>query len=242
MLTSISVTVTPNTRTGMINISSVAAVSRVGDISRITISRKESGGTRFTVVKTIDVSALSDLTFELADISGISGKSYDYAVYVYGSDTIIPAEQDLFQNNKCVVDGLFIGDETAQYLAVANFKTEHIRNIEVEHVATLSGRLPYRISNADTNYESGKSSGLFMYIQGCTLVPDYYHTLSKEILDWLTDGNNKILKTHDGQAWVVSIDNKPAETYNEFLGAQTIEFDWVEIGELEDEELVEVSA
>ena len=242
MLSSISVTISSNTKTGMIDIQSTTSLQNLGTISKITILRSIANAGDYSIVKTIEPTTVDDLKFHLADIGGVSGKTYDYVVYVYKQDTLIPAESDLFEDLICKVDGLFIGDGTAQYFAVANFKTEHVRNIQVEHVTTLSGRLPYRISNADTNYETGTSSGLFMYIQGCTLIPDYNHTLSKEILDWLTDGNSKVLKTHDGQAWVISIDDKPAENYSEFLGAHTVEFDWVEIGELSEVQLVEVSA
>jgi len=244
LLSSISVTIVPDAHSGVININSVGQTQDVSNIGKIVIARKVTSGTDWNDISTVTVEDVGDLTFEMNDISAVAGQVYSYNFDVYPPDSEMPSESGMVENIKCTLDGLFIGDSAAQYVAIANFQTEHMRNTAVQHVTTLSGRYPYRISNADTNYETGTSSGLFMYFDPdtCTITPDNYHVLSKEIIDWLTNGESKVLKTHDGQVWLVSIGENPAEIYNEFLGAHTIEFDWTEIGDVSEVELVGVSA
>jgi hypothetical protein len=56
-----------------------------------------------------------------------------------------------------------------------------------------------------------------------------------EIIDFLSDGTNKILKTSDGDAWCVSIDSGIQITFDgHFVGSSKIKFNWTEIDEIPD--------
>lgn len=241
-MNSISVLAANNSYEGGITIHSTALATSLttseGTITGITISRKavESGAADglglWQDLKTISVSTVSDLNFNLLDILTLSGTMYNYKVAVMSGSTEV--EYEYLWNIKCTFEGLFIGDFSEHYLAQSNFKTETKRNMAVEYVTTLSGKHPYRVSNSNLNYTTGTSAGLFLELSSDKrrLMPDTYHRYSNKVLDFLCDGNSKILKTHDGQGWYVSIDKEPMKVYSDYQGMNALQFAWTEIGEM----------
>lgn len=237
MLTSITVVVQNNPYLCGIELASAVNVQSVGDITSVVIYRKEGEGV-FEVVGEIEVTQLSDLTFDILDAGTKSGTPYTYSIDVMQGDTI--AEFQTYDPVLCAFEGLFIGNEEAYYIAGTNFKTETKRNIQREYVKTLSGRYPYAISNADTDYTSGTSTGLFLQLtqDRKKFLPDTYHSMSDRVIDFLCDGTPKILKTHDGQVWYVSIDASPNTVYSEFIGNNAVQFGWTEIDDVPLESLI----
>ena len=243
LLTSITVTVTNNPYLCGIEITSTANVESVGSITSVVINRSENDGS-YEVIKTIEVTDVADLTFDLLDASAKSGSQYEYSINLMAGETI--SEFGVSDAVQCSFCGLFVGDSTGYYIAGTNFKTETKRNILREYVTTLAGRYPYAVSNADTNYTTGTSTGLFLQLtpDKKSFLPDTYHTYSNAVVDFLCNGNPKILKTHDGQAWYVSIDASPNVVYSDFTGNNAVQFSWTEVGELpmDGSSVIEVSA
>ena len=233
MLSYISVEIKNNPYRGGIEIISTAQSDTIGNITSVRITRKVYKKIGWTDVYTKDIESVNDLNFKLVDIATVSGTSYSYGIdLLYGNNII---ESGLVENIECQLEGLFIGNFDKQYIAGTNFETDARRNTQVEYVTTLAGRTPYRVSNAATNYSTGQSRGLFLKVtnDGKKFIPDYNHDYSKEILDFLTDGTDKILKTNDGEAWFVSIDSGAASPFNEhYYGMNEIRFNWTEVGDL----------
>jgi hypothetical protein len=46
----------------------------------------------------------------------------------------------------------------------------------------------------------------------------------------LTNGLQKVMRTPDGRGWTISVDGEPRVNKDEFFGADTISFDWTEVG------------
>ena len=233
MLTYITVTVENNCYRGGIEIKSTVATDSVGSVSSILISRKDRSKTGWTELYTRAIESVEDFNFNLFDITAISGKSYDYAFDVKAGNNVI--ESQIIDNINCWFDGLFVGNFNEQYIAGSNYKTDTKRNTEVNYVTTLGSRTPYRVSNGLSNYTTGTSEGLFLKVtsDGKRFIPDVDHSYSTQVLDFLSDGTGKILKTHDGQIWYISIDNTPATPYNNgFEGMNSVTFSWTEIGDV----------
>lgn len=227
MLTSISVTARNNPYKCGIVIRSSALVSSLGGSSTISISRRVTGSSAWEMIYISTVSSVSDLSFEFLDITSLSGIIYDYQIE-YGS------EFGTINRVRCWFEALFVGDFEQQFIAQSNYKTETKKNMAVEYVTTLAGKYPYRVSNSNLCYTTGTSAGLFLELgsDGKTLMPDTYHTFSNKVMDFLCNGECKVLKTHDGQGWYVSIDKEPAKVYSDFMGMNAIQFAWTEIGEM----------
>lgn len=233
MLTSIKVTCENKPYRGGIELRSTTSKTSIDNITSIVIKRKRYDKSGWNTIHTIDVSEVNDLKFKLFDITALSGKSYYYSIDIKNGNSTI--ETEIFPLVECWFCGVFIGDEKQQFIAGSNYKTESSRNTEVAYIKTLNTRTPYRVSNAQLNYTSGNTSGLFLKVtdDGKKFIPDYDHSYSESVIDFLTDGRNKILKTEEGQAWYVSIDDSPSTPYNDgYIGVNPVSFNWTEIGDL----------
>ena len=230
MLTCIKVSISNNLNRGGIEIKSQSTSVTLNNITSIKILRKEYTGSVWSLIYTVEVSSKNDLNFSLFDILTRSNTRYSYSFDVMSGSSRL--ESQIFDDIECWFDGLFIGNFEHQYFAFANCETETKRNTQVEYVTTLSGRTPYRVSNANTNYVTGKSSGLFFDLDANdNFTPDYFHKYSENVVDFLTDGSNKILKTNDGQMWYVSVDDViDLPFHDRYLGKNEISFSWTEIG------------
>ena len=131
-------------------------------------------------------------------------------------------------------DGLFIGDYTKQYVAPYNCNTTYTQITQSNYVTTLSARTPYKVINANVNYASGNSSALFLQLDNNNNpIPDYSGEYTEEILTYLTNGEDKILKTSRGEIWLVTIDQEVNVDPNDnYEGTRIISFNWTEIGDV----------
>lgn len=233
MLTYITVDISNNMYRGGIEISATKNKDSLGNATAIKISRKAKNKPGWFDVYTQQLETVDDLSFNLFDITTICGITYSYSFDVMAGNGII--ESGTIEDVQCWFEGLFVGDFIKQYVAGSNYTTDVKRNREVAYVTTLGSRTPYRVSNGLANYSTGSSSGLFLRLTDDKkgFVPDVDHSFCDEVVEFLSDGNGKVLKTHDGQAWYISIDGAIDIPFNErFGGMNSVSFNWTEIGDI----------
>ena len=101
-------------------------------------------------------------------------------------------------------------------------------------VTTLSGKYPYVVSNANTDYESGQFSMMFMPKDSdgeYTTENDYIYR--EDIKAFLNDGKPKIMKLSDGRIWMIATTDGLTEDNGEVEHYVHHSFNWVEIGDPE---------
>ena len=235
-ITSINITIKNNPVKGFIEFMSQKNTSASGQISYVLIYRRIHGDDDYNRIYEKVITNTDQLTFYDFDIGVKCGTSYDYYIELTDGNsigyTVIEFKEIL--GVECWFDGLFVGNYEKQYIAPLNCSTSVIRNTQANYIMTLAGRTPYRVSNTNANYTTGQSSGLFMPI-GNNNQPIKIDTkeYTKEIVDFLVDGTEKILKTSDGEAWLVSVDpgvEIPSSDY--FTGFNIINFNWTETGDI----------
>lgn len=251
-LTKISVTIENNPDKGGIEIKSELTGVTASDIDQVVIKRAEDASTSgvdinyWETIYSFTVEDVDDLEFDLLDILALSTHKYKYSIDLNAENQLMPSgysvvESETFGDNPdngdppflCEFDGLLIGTFSTQYMSVADWTNEYVRHTSVEYVNTLAGRTPYRVSNSDNNYCTGEVSGLFMKKINNKLVPDYNHMHTERVIDFLTDGTQKLLKTGDGMIWCVSIDSDVNAPFHErFIGKNEIRFNWTETGDV----------
>lgn len=206
----------------------------------MTISRRKVEGGSWTDIYNREISSTEEAKMKLIDILAVSGTKYHYNIDIYEGDSFI--ESQLYEDIQCQLDGLFVGDFNKVYVAGSNFKTDFQVNRIVEYVTTLASRYPYAVSNAAVNYITGTSTALFLPLteDNRKFERDYYSKYTDEVLSFLRDGNEKILKTHDGHIWYILIDANIQQINSGFWGANDIQFAWTEIGEVPQYGLLEV--
>lgn len=235
-ITSISITIKNNSAKGFIEFNSQKNTGASDQISYVLISRRVHGEDDYERMYEKVITNTDQLTFSDFDIGVKCGTSYDYYIELTDGNSIgyTTIEFGEILDVECWFDGLFIGNYEKQYMAPLNCSTSVTRNTQANYVMTLAGRTPYRVSNTNANYTTGQSSGLFMPLNNYNQpVKMNTRDYTKEVVDFMVDGTEKVLKTSDGGAWLVSIDpgvEIPSSDY--FTGFNMISFNWTEVGDI----------
>lgn len=236
-LSSIKIHISNNPYRGCIEIVSEKQQGASSNIAYVLIHRKRHGSSdSYQKIYEKVINTVNDLTFEDIDITSKFGISYDYFIELTNGNTTgyTVYEFDTIYNIECWFEGLFVGTYDKQYMAHLNCNTSTVQNTQANYVMTIASRTPYRISNAYTNYTTGQSSGLFAPLDsnGQPILQDNKEYI-EEVVRFLCDGENKFLKTNDGQIWYVSIDPSVDISSDEnFRGSSEISFNWTEIDDV----------
>ena len=236
-LSSISISIENNPYKGYIDITSNRNVSSLGNIAYIHIFHRQYNVSQsYQKIYEIKVETLDDLDFIIHDYTCVAGLHYQYYIEVADGNqagyTVL--ENETISNVECYFEGLYIGNDTSQYMAHLNCSTDIARNTQINYVNTLSGRTPYRVSNNNLNYTTGHSSGLFLQLdENGNIISERNSSYEKEVIDFLTDGTSKIIKTSNGGMWYVSIDQEvDMSDDDKYAGMNLISFSWTEIGDV----------
>ena len=204
-------------------------------ISGIKVKRKKSTDYNWVTIKYIDASdLLTDLSFSFSDNTAQSGVEYDYAFVPVTSGV----EGNYITNSiLSKFEGVFICDIDTIYKFYAG--VNYGSNQRVQQIGVfepLGRKYPVVISNSLINYETGSFSG--------TILPNDFlenHNFDnlamvkerKELLDFLTNKNAKILKDWNGNIWLIIITNSPSVTFqrNTSMALADVSASWTEIGD-----------
>lgn len=229
-------------RAGII-LKSIPTGVNASDIDKVVVYRQVFGTAIWNTIFEFDIEDVSELNFELLDILALGGEKYNYSIDLMADGSILPVQSYILDNKdpitrepkgyECWFEGMLIGNFETQYLVPLDWQVDYDRNTSVEYVNTLAGRTPYRVSNSENNYDTGSASGLFVPIIDGRPTPENSHAYHKEVINFLSDGTEKILKTSDGQIWCISVDDAITVPFDDrFKGRNMIEFNWTEIGDV----------
>lgn len=236
-LSSVNLTITNNPFKGCVDIVSESNTVSLGSIAYLMIFRKlHVVGSTYSKIYEKAISSVSDLTFNDIDLTAKCNTSYDYYIELAnGHNTgYTVLENETISNVQSYFEGLFIGNNTKQFVAHLDCSTSITRNTQSNYVVTLAGRTPYKVSNSNLNYTSGQSSGLFLQVdENNELYFGKNDDYIQSVVDFLSDDTDKILKTSDGGIWYVSIDPGVSVAHdNYYKGYNEISFSWTEIGDV----------
>lgn len=207
----------------------------LSQIEGIKVKRRKVDDYNWITLKYIPVGDLEeDLAFSLNDNTAQNGIEYEYAFV----PVVSGIEGNYITNTiKSNFDGVFICDKDIIYkfYAGVNYGTnQRVQKIGV--FEPLGRKYPVVISNSLINYETGSFSG--------TVLPNDYLTnkdldkLSmvqerKDLLDFLTNKQPKILKDWNGNIWLMIITGNPNVSFqrSSAMKIADVSADWTEIGD-----------
>lgn len=98
-------------------------------------------------------------------------------------------------------------------------------------------RYPFAHTFGKLNYDSGEVSGYFVPMNdNCDFELEKSFDYQKNIMNWLTNGMPKILKSFDGRMWMINVDGSPTDSMDGHWQHRIIDFQWYESGDYTDEE------
>ena len=233
-----SIVVTNDAARCCINVVVEYPLDEVGDITHILLQREnEITGTTTDLIDK-DVESIADLSFNYSDLEVVAGVSYQYTVVMSDADGI--GLRSGFASAVCSFDGICIADETTSWktafgTSANQYSESYKRTRQVQYVTTLSGKFPHRVSNSASNYTTGSCTGWWIPLGGrCgePVVTGNADAYRDAFIDFLANGKDKLLRTSNGKAMIVSIDGEIQENWNPRTELTTVTFNWTQIGEI----------
>ena len=207
----------------------------LSQIEGIKVKRRKVDDYNWITIKYIPVGDLEeDLAFSLNDNTAQNGIEYEYAFV----PVVSGIEGNYITNTiKSNFDGVFICDKDIIYkfYAGVNYGTnQRVQKIGV--FEPLGRKYPVVISNSLINYETGSFSGTVLpndYLNNKDLDKLSMVQERKDLLDFLTNKQPKILKDWNGNIWLMIITGNPNVSFqrSSAMKIADVSADWTEIGD-----------
>lgn len=201
----------------------------VNAFSYFTINRRKKGSSTWDNLFNYSMINKTNLAFTRYDYGAVAHQEYEYMVIInttdgnkiYGEIISVTPEYSGF---------LFMDKEKA-YVSHLDTKCTHQRDFNVAFIKPYNSRFPHAIRNGELNANTGTFEGIFNRLdEHCEFVKSYA-SFENTLIDFLSRGTNKIMKTPDGHLWSVQINTPITVGQADFEGAVKIQFSWTEVGE-----------
>lgn len=205
-------------------------------VSQLAVKKREKNTFPWTTIFVQDIHKTEDFTIAGIDIFNAGNTAYQYALIPMlngneGNYHITEAVSDF--------DGLFLLEKDKMYGTILDITCDTARNHHGIRQESLYSRYPKAIYNSCANYETGTVQGYFCKydVNKGTFYPEDSVRYRKEFVDFLTNGNPKILKLSDGRIWLVNIDeNTISDTEDGHLLHRKTSFGFFESGDYRNEQ------
>ncbi len=206
------------------------------NVSVVAIKRRIQGTFDWYTVATYPIEVEEDFTFKGVDRFNQSNVTYEYAIVPYdlennpGVYSIIPVDSNF--------DALFVVGADATYKTFhTSGNIDTTRNITGNYNVPLNDRYPVFFHSGLMNFDSGSVDGAFYDLdEACQMVEDVGYFYKKGLMDFLTDGNPKVLKHSDGRIWLIQVVPSPTDSAQNTYKIRNITFNWIQTGEHDDNE------
>lgn len=217
----------------------------VDEVSHLLIKRRLPGTFLWQTIYVREINTIDDFKLVCDDYYVPAGAEIEYA--------IVPVYYGLEQEYNTIkvtqeFNWMFLisGDGTVYGTNITDGFCDTTRNIPSSNVELLNYKYPIFVRNSQANYDTGECKGCFIQIHTddgeCSeeqLSPQYDYArvkYQKEVMDFISNGEPKVLKLPDGRMWIVQVTPNPTDTADNVYYYRQISFSWVEIGDAFSEE------
>lgn len=207
----------------------------LSQVSSIRVKGRVKGTFEWITYYEIPINKIEDFYFDIYHKYCKADETYEFAlVPVIGN-----IEGNININEiHSMFDGLFLIEKDKSYstLIISSFSAQ--KNRPTSYVQTINRKYPYVFSAGDNDFFTGSVSGEFIANNSGLVNVDNPSDLIKsspkfreELMNFLTNGNTKILKMYNGKMWMVNIINSPSEQSQSIPYMSDVSFEWVEVGD-----------
>ena len=216
------------------NISAGNVDFTLASITGFKIKRRVVGSFDWITLAELPVTTAADLQLSFNDNLNANYTNYEYALV----PVLNEIEGDYITNEVLSqFDGVFICDLNTVYKFYAGVEYGEGSRVQKVGVFEPMGRkTPIVVSNALINYETGSVKGTVLpstYGQDANLETTSMIQERKQLLDFLTNKNAKILKDWNGNSWLMVVVDTPSITYKSgsSMGIADVGFNYVTLGD-----------
>ena len=209
-------------------------------VSYLLIKRKKVNEFKWITLEAHETKTIEDFNLRNIDITATPNYEYQYAAVpiingvegFYSIDTV-----------KVLINSLFIGDRDEVWCTdISDNYLDNVSQVPQQSVVTMYDRYPTIVRNTAANYEEITVNAQFFPTEedGCTINLDGdeqkrvdYNNRAKM---FLRNENAKVLKSMDGNIWLVYVTTPPQDTAVDDYKNRKITFTCTEVGDINDEE------
>lgn len=207
----------------------------VDQVTDIRVKIREKGKFNWITIADIPIHSVEDFRFDIYYKYCRAKQDYEVA--------LIPVLDNIegsinINSIHSMFDGLFIVEKDKAYSTLLTANISLQKNKPTNYVQTINRKYPYVFNAGNNDFYTGSVETEFISNNSNLVKNDDINELVKsspqyreELMDFLTNGNAKILKLYDGRIWMINIINTPSEKSSDIPYLSGISFDWVEIGD-----------
>lgn len=199
-------------------------------VGKIRIKKRYKGDFNWKTIYEKPVECIEDFRIELYDYYEPSNRDVEYA-YV----AVARSGQDMNAVSSSVhsqFDRYFICGRDAAYPIIFNAENTITYNRESQTIVSPGRKYPYVNHNGIARYYSGTMTAVFIGMEdGC--IPDAENgwNFRNKIDQFLTDGKAKILKSFEGDMWMINTAGSISRSENGHYLNVSQSFEWTECGD-----------
>lgn len=205
----------------------------LNNIDGVLIKHRVSGTFEWTDVFYKEVRTIDDLNFIFYDKLCRSNRDYDFALVPVTVDSESYTENSYnIQSIKCAFQGIHLFDANEDYILPFNTQINvNKRNTNVK-IEPIESKYPYTWNISKQRYEYGSfTTSVLPTTKDCHIDESSAQVYRQNVLDFLCNGEVKILKHFDGRIWMVQIEEDPSESSGEYWNLKETSFNWYEVGD-----------
>lgn len=228
-----------------------ADFASVGDYDQIKLSRAVVGATiaetsaSMIDLGVFDIADISSFTLKLGDMGAEPQVEYEYTAAPMSDGAQVGAGKKA--TGTCTIDGVLlyaveVTDDTEEgedgevenYSTNLNVTLDLQRKYSISYVQPYYSTYPHAIKAGNLNYTVGSLEALWLprSEDGCTYSAENSQAYKRKIIDFLTNGEPKVLKTHDGYTMCIMVDDTIELPVDAALGDGMLKFNFTEISEV----------
>lgn len=204
-------------------------------VSSIKIKKRFVGDFEWKTIHEQEVNTSEDFIVEYYDYYEPSGRDieYSYVMVVGSSDGMGGTDTEIAKSKvKSEFTNYFIcGIDGESYPMILDVDNNITYNRESNIIKSPGNKYPYVNNNGITQYYSGTVTATFIQLDDkCQFDFDNSWKYRNEIDQFLANGEPKILKSFEGDIWLVNVINNIPRTNNGHYQNVSQQIEWVEAG------------
>lgn len=197
-------------------------------VQKIKIKKRFKGDFTWKTIFEKEIHSNEDLAVEFYDYYEPSKREIEYAYVAVianaDTDTISTQVYSEFES-------YFICDRNGSHPLILDVSGDITYNRESNTLVSPGRKYPYVVNNGIARYYSGTLNVTFIEADHCNFDVEHGWQYRNEIDQFLTDGKPKILKTLEGDMWMVNIIGSLPRTTNVHYQNVSHQIEWVECGD-----------
>lgn len=209
----------------------------VDNVTDVIIKRRELGQFSWFNMFSIPVNGIDDFNFTISDRYGKGGQVYQYAfvpiINGLEGEYSIATDEDGKDEIMCEFDGIVILDKDNMYNTFLDISTSTQKNQSKTYTSTLNSKYPVVIKNSLSNFYTGSISATYLHFIGCDYDKNGSRKYREQFLDFLVNGNTKMIKIFDGRTFLCEVIDQVSDSNSGHHEVHTIDYQFVEVGDIE---------